>query len=160
MSTSVMSRGTERGFTLAEVVVAIAVLAVLVGIAVPSLRWFMVNQQVRNASFDLSTALILARSEATRRNTSVVVDQAEGGWQNGWRIIVAGSDEPLRVQPPYRDIVIASDYANVTFTRHGRIGNIEDGRLPRFDVSSVVSDSRVKARCIGFDSSGRVTTSC
>ena len=61
----------QRGFTLIELMTTIAVLVVLALVAMPSFRQFVANQRVRNASFELMSALTLARSQAIVQNGDV-----------------------------------------------------------------------------------------
>jgi type IV fimbrial biogenesis protein FimT len=62
-----------NGFTLIELMTVVALLAILSAIAAPSLRTFIESQRLRNASFDIVSDLLLARSEALTRQTVVVV---------------------------------------------------------------------------------------
>ena len=57
---------SATGFTLIELMVTIAIAAILATLAAPSFREYIVSQRIKNASFDLFTALTLARSEATQ----------------------------------------------------------------------------------------------
>jgi type IV fimbrial biogenesis protein FimT len=50
----------------------------------------MATQRVKNAAFDFAATLLLARSEAIKRNTAVTIDQAGGGWA-GWTVNVGGT---------------------------------------------------------------------
>lgn len=61
----------EKGFTLVEMMVTVAILAILLAVAAPSLQTVMVNMQIRSVSESLMTGLQSARSEALRRNTQV-----------------------------------------------------------------------------------------
>lgn len=67
-------RGTMfrvRGFSLIELVVAIAIIGLLAAIAFPSFQTWLRNLQVRNAAEALQNGLQLARMEALRRNERV-----------------------------------------------------------------------------------------
>ena len=57
-----------RGFTLVELVTVIAIIAVIATIAMPDLSNLLVNQRLRGAATDLMSSLIVARSEAIKRN--------------------------------------------------------------------------------------------
>jgi type IV fimbrial biogenesis protein FimT len=82
----------NTGFTLLELMTALAVLAILVALAAPSFRTFTSNNHVTAVNNDLITALNLARSEATRRSVPVSIcasaDGATcgtaGNWSTGW----------------------------------------------------------------------------
>lgn len=80
-----MKTGT-RGFTLVELMVCVAVLGVVLGIAVPSFRQFIHGQQMVGTTNTLHAALLLARSESIKRRLPVLVDNGDGDWTSGWRI--------------------------------------------------------------------------
>lgn len=61
----------NRGFSLIELVVVIAILAVLLGLGMPSLTAYLENAKVRAAAENLLAGLQQARAEAIRLNTPV-----------------------------------------------------------------------------------------
>ena len=78
----------NRGFTLVEAMVALALLAILSSLAAPTLMRAIHAQQVRRASIDLAMAFILAREEAITRQIPVIIDNLDDDWTNGWTIFV------------------------------------------------------------------------
>lgn len=67
-----MLRARRGGFTLVELVVTIALLAVLLGLAAPSFTTWTRNSQVRTVSDALQNGARLAQTEALRRSRQVV----------------------------------------------------------------------------------------
>lgn len=60
-----------RGFTLVEMLVVLAVLGVLLAIGIPGYQGWLANHYVRTSARELFAGLVLARSEAVRRNSPV-----------------------------------------------------------------------------------------
>ena len=102
-----------RGFTILELMMTIAVIAVLAGIAAPSFMSIIRANRIVTDNNDLISALTLARSEAIKRGVRVTVcpttDQAacdtSGQWERGWMVFadltvpgsVTAGDEIIRV---------------------------------------------------------------
>lgn len=60
-----------RGFGLVEMMIAVAIMAILLALAVPGFQTFVRNAQVRSAAEAMLAGMNLARTEALRRNTRV-----------------------------------------------------------------------------------------
>lgn len=71
-----------RGVTLVELLVAIAVLAILTTIAAPSLTQVIHNNRVASQNNELVALINLAKSQAIRRNSDHVIEFiiAPDGW--------------------------------------------------------------------------------
>ncbi|MDE2079796.1 MAG: GspH/FimT family pseudopilin [Burkholderiales bacterium] len=65
------SRHAAGGFTLIEMLVAVAVLVILVTVAAPSFTQLIAQQRLKRINAELVTALQYARTEAVARNTSI-----------------------------------------------------------------------------------------
>ena len=72
-SDSSASMSTQRGFTLTELMVTLAVAGVLAMVAVPNMRTFLQNNRLSSAANDLLRSFHLARTEAIKRQTNVAV---------------------------------------------------------------------------------------
>lgn len=86
-------RRRTSGFTLFELVITIAIVAILVGVALPNYREFSIGMTVSDNANDFQGALNLARSEAIKRGRPVSLIANGGNWSNGWQV-VAGELQP------------------------------------------------------------------
>jgi type IV fimbrial biogenesis protein FimT len=84
------------GFTLVELMVVVAIVAVLATVGVPSFRDLLLNQRLAAAAHGFNSALSLARTEAIQRSQSVrVLALAGSDWNSGWSVL-AGSEPSLQ----------------------------------------------------------------
>jgi len=66
-------RATQAGFTLIELMIAVAILTIAVSLAIPDfLRWYA-QSQLREATSEIATQLTLARMAGMNRNRAVDV---------------------------------------------------------------------------------------
>lgn len=77
-------RAGAEGFTLIELMVTIAVAAVVLSIVVPSFGSMIDRSRLRNAAEQLRSDLAVARSEALRRGRPVVVSFTRSGDGATW----------------------------------------------------------------------------
>ncbi len=89
-------RHSARGLTLIELMVTVVVLAILLAIGVPSFREFYLNNRITSQINMLHSHLLLARSEAVKRNRAALVcgraadslPCADRDWSQGWVVFV------------------------------------------------------------------------
>ena len=88
---AISMRGS-RGFTLLEVVVTMAIAAILMGLALPSFAKLINKNRLSATTSDFVIALNTARVEAVRQGQRVTLcpsnnnTQCGGSWENGWII--------------------------------------------------------------------------
>ena len=143
-----MVTARARGFTVVEILVVMAVVAIVLGIAGPALSHMVANQQVRAAAYDLHAALNIARSEALTRNAAVTVAPVGGDWAQGWSLTEAGG-VVLKRQNAYPRLGIEGPI-RVVFNADGR----PDSTATPFGVTSP-GVSATGYRCVRLRLTGR-----
>lgn len=155
-------RKPAPGFTLIELMVTVALLAILMSLAAPSFQALLETQRMRAAAFDLMADLTLARNEALKRGdlaNPVTLRPTSGDaahWEAGWSVMV-GTEVVSRKNPLGNGITFTGPTL-VTFDRNGRVAN--STTVARF---AMVTSSANRSRCISLDPSGRpksATTAC
>lgn len=91
-------RRRQRGFSLAELMVVLAIAAILMAGALPGMSALVRSQQLKAAAHDLLGAIALARSQAVARGSRVELapaDPAGIDWSRGW-VVFADRDGDRR----------------------------------------------------------------
>ncbi len=131
----------HTGFTLIELMVTIAIFAIILSVAAPAFTNLIASNNVDNAARRLANMLAYARSEAVSRSDTVTLcasaNQATCGtsanWNDGW-IVLDPTNNRLKIE----DASQFSVNANIT----------DDGN----------ANSTISALC--FDVLGEVSNSC
>jgi type IV fimbrial biogenesis protein FimT len=82
-----------RGFTLIELMIGIAIFALLTVLAAPMYGDFMGNTQVRTAAESVLTGVRFAQSEAVRHGIPVRFELVSG---TNWQVVFLADDQVLR----------------------------------------------------------------
>lgn len=137
-----------RGFTLIELMVTVAVLAVMASLAAPSFRQLLAAQRVRATAYNIVGDLVLARSEALKRGENVTITPVSAAWANGWSVNVASNAQLLGGQGSVGSgVQFTLSPVSITFDRNGQTSV---SAAVRFGLS----DGGTHKRCISLDPLG------
>ncbi len=157
------------GVTLIELLVTLSVASILLAVAAPGFRVFVQDNRLVTQINSFSSALMLAKSEALKRSSSVTVCPSTNGtscsgskvWSNGWLVfadsnrngIVEVGEEIIQVGPALTGgNTLSGAKTRITFDAHGF--------SLLFNDTISLCDSRGKAasKALFISNQGRVRT--
>jgi type IV fimbrial biogenesis protein FimT len=127
----------NRGFTLIELLVTLSVASILLAVAAPNYRTFVQDNQLIAQSNNFFSAMMLAKSEAIKRNSPITICPSTNGtacagvtaWTSGWLVfadvnndgIVDVGEEIIRVGTalPGQSTLTSGIRTRVTFAASG-----------------------------------------
>ncbi|NEX23277.1 prepilin-type N-terminal cleavage/methylation domain-containing protein [Thiorhodococcus mannitoliphagus] len=171
------ARQCQAGVTLIELIMTLAIGAILLSVAVPSFHSIVATNRIAGVTNEFSAALHLARSEAVTRGLRVTVCKSadttvaspscstSANWQDGWLVFVDGvgggtegqfdgSDIRLKVaQALGGDATITGDGGFTNFLTYlpSGVSRGSDG-LPD---GSFQFDAGTEQRCLELNMTGR-----
>ena len=146
-------RQANSGFTLIELMIVVAIMAILIALAAPSFTPLIERWRVRDATESLQSALYYARSEAIKRGGNISIKAKSGtDWGSGWQVIFnnSGTDEVLQnTDAPTRVTVsLASSDGSLSIDRWGLLSSTQlIFRL--YPQGTSTSNAGAAALCIG-----------
>lgn len=152
------TRRAAVGYTLVELMVVLALTALLAGLAAPSFRSLLAAQRMRSASAGMVSDLLLARSEALKRGGTVQVVPSAAGWVGGWRVLLPGNQSISQHPGLGGGVQVTRAPGSVSFDRNGRV--IQALRLDAqgrevSDLRFAFWDGAARHRCVLLAPSGR-----
>ena len=179
----------HKGFTLIELVMSIAIVAILLTVGIPSFQALITNNRITTQTNDFVSDLAHARAEAVRRNSLVTICQSNTGtscvasssWGDGWivftdpdgdgTLVTANGETILRVRGAMPTGMTLADNGGFTnggdflqFLPSGLVSGVSGGSSTTA-ATFTLCVSGYRGRTINFNSIGRVnitamTTNC
>lgn len=163
-----------RGFTLIELIVTVAIVAILAAIALPSFARVIASNRVAAGVNEFIAAVNLARTEAIRRgrpagvcayDVSALDDDTEiescgSDWDKGFVVYFEDAENSSKKvviregRFNSKDTVTSSDMSDISFTSRG--AGSTSGKL---SYKPVDEDYAGLARCLNISLTGSVSTS-
>lgn len=113
----------NRGFTLIELMITIAIAAILMALAAPSFTRAIQDNRVTTQANDLLTSIAVARSEAIKRGQNVSMTPTANDFANGWCVHTGATcaDGPIRRHEALNGVnLAAAPAAALVFSAIGR----------------------------------------
>jgi type IV fimbrial biogenesis protein FimT len=163
----------KAGFTALELLVTMAVAAILVATAVPSFKTYVWNLRLKTAIETLRTDLNLARSRAISMNATTVVcpvlDPTSSGelvcaalseWQQGWMVFAdTNEDRQRQALEPILKKAAGIEFLNISSSlSRNALRFYPNGTAPGSNASVVFCDRRGASfgGKISLSNSGRI----
>ena len=134
----------ENGFTLVELMIGLAIAAIILTVGIPSFNDLVRNNQMTTQANELIGALNLARSEAIKRGSSVSITSTSGdsNWKDGWS--VADGGETIRVYAAQKgQHTLVSDGGDSTYS---------------YDPQGFINNNDTISLCLNSGATGRRIT--
>lgn len=162
-----------KGVNLFEVMIAIAITAIVTVMAIPSMRSLWQNNRASTLATNFASTLAYARSEAIKRGTPVSVCPSSdtlvysscgnsGQWNNGWIVfadpkgdgVIADPNQRLQTEQSIQGgASITTTQGRITFQGSGFVSSGLGNYLMR-----ATSCTGNNARLIQLESTGRFST--
>jgi len=166
------------GFTLIELMITLAIAAIILAFAAPSFTTFIADQRVRTAIADIHHDLTYARADALGNARQVILERTGANWNQGWLICVDNNPTNGQCDLPAEEVLkitqripgdrlrlctnVVDFVQRIVFRADGRIVRatpVTD--LDQITVSDDIGDADAtndKIRSIFFGASGRMST--
>ncbi|MFK0571729.1 GspH/FimT family pseudopilin [Endozoicomonas sp.] len=162
---------TSRGVSLLELLVSLSIAAILIAVSAPSMKTLIINNRVANVADEVFTSLVLARSEAIKRQRTVSLcstiddltcDEDDSGWHHGWLIFTDESDDGVLNgnDQLLRRVAAQSDLISISWNRGFSLRFNSRGQTTQAGTFRVCdqSDSNNKVKAIVISMTGRTRT--
>lgn len=125
------SKKSTTGFTIVELLIALAVFAIVISIAIPNFQSMVSSNRIVSQINNFNGAIALARSEAIKLGRSVsIIPLNPVNWANGWDIILPSNANQIlsHVDAFSGSTVLASNVVipAIQFNYNGRINTLNN----------------------------------
>ena len=143
--------GTKsKGLSIFELLVTLLLLSISLTIFLPSFNETIKEQRLRQVSTEFRSAIVLARSEAVKRNTNLGL-VPKGTWSQGWCVNIDDTsttcnDDSVAEFGISSNLTVTSDAETVVFDDWGRTYNCPQFTLALDNCAvclAVTTDGRV-----------------
>ena len=121
-----MKNTKNRGFTLLELMLTLAVVGVVIGIGIPSFQEMIKNSRIVSNTNALIGVFNFARFEAIKRGNTVTLGQRNTTTWAGGVVVSSATGDELRVSEPLptaNTVVSSNSRSSFVFQASGEVNN-------------------------------------
>lgn len=163
----------ERGFTLIEILVVIAIVAIVAALAGPDLSMLIKSNRIAGTINAMNADITFAKSEAIKRGSAVTLcassDQttcsSSSDLAGGWIVFsdpnenqkLDKNESIIKVQNKLKggdSIVLSDSQETISFNQNGFIYNLPSSGIQLINIKASDSDQRSQ-RCLSFQQIGQ-----
>lgn len=153
----------QQGLTIVELLIILAVIAIVVMISVPGSTVVLEHYRLKAASADLASSMNLAKQEAMLRNSTVKVCpssngrfcRSDGDWNHGWLVFSDGNGDGTVQEIEFIDSFSAPSQ-RVKIVATGAVKNAASFTLAGLVPSSEAQEGAFHVCHEGLDSRAKV----
>lgn len=159
----------QSGLTLIELMVAVAVLAILLSIGIPSFQSLVAQNRATSAANELQSTLQFARSTAIAQARPVTVCAANfatspptcitsptvRNWSGGWIVLQQGQTQPLRERRALHPSISLTGHPQRVYSTTGTLLGQTD---TQFDLAVASGPGATRRVCMSLSGSSRIVS--
>jgi len=155
----------QQGFTLLEMMIALAIAAILIVIAIPTFRDSTLRSTLTVQSNDLVAGALTARSEAIKRRAAVSLCASTDNltctnsrWERGWIVRAADGTVVQVHKAAPTGFLINADSTNISFDASGLAASLANLTVCRATPSVGSQERVITINATGKSSISKTTT--
>lgn len=171
MMKKLIDTSETKGFSLTELMVVVAIAAILMAMAAPAFNSFIDNQKLLATATEFYSATNLTRTEAIKRGGQVTMAANDGAnWSSGWTIFVdananaipdAGETIIIIHEAIPGKITVTNNFTDstvpyVSYTGNGRSRTNANGQQPQAGTASFTLGSSIQRVKLNFLGRARI----
>jgi type IV fimbrial biogenesis protein FimT len=160
MASAPWRRSHTHGFSLIELMVVVAVVAVLLVVAAPSYSVLTFRTKIKSHANELVTGAYLARSEAIKRNAQMTLCVSTNGtscagggdWDAGW-IVISPDNDVIKYRQVIDDRIKMFELSSIDTMTFGPSGVISTAAT--FKICQQIPEQGIEERRVTIAATGR-----
>ncbi|MET3109056.1 type IV fimbrial biogenesis protein FimT [Oxalobacteraceae bacterium GrIS 1.18] len=101
-----------NGFSLVELMVTLIIIAIFLGLAIPSFASFIQQIRLSTVTNELHAAIKFTRTEAIKRNGKVDLIALNEDWKNGWVVTSAENEQIMTHEALHTDFEVNGRFSD------------------------------------------------